>query len=158
MSHVQFPRELLKPLAGELVHFNRADPGPQAGTWSITIPIEPFSSDDKYSTAWRAGSEGPFLVSTEVRLDFIGLPGEDLAQLADQSFSFPLNPDLGHIDGSIYLCGSHNPVDVTEINFGKAVDDTIPATFAARFVFEYQLRNVLNVDMLFATVLSFRRA
>ena len=96
-------------------------------------------------------------MSTEIRLEFIEVPAEDLSGLANRGFQFPVNPADGYIDGSIYLCGSHNPVDVTAIEFGPAGIDSISATVVARFDFEFELRDVLNFDLTFAADLVFRR-
>ena len=96
-------------------------------------------------------------MSTQIRLDFIEVPAEDLSGLANRAFQFPINPADGYIDGSIYLCGSHNPVDVTAIEFGPAGVHSISATFVATFDFQFELRDVRNFDLTFAADLTFRR-
>jgi len=157
MNAVTFPSQLIKPTQGEIVFFGADVPAPRAGTWSIAVPIEPFSADDEHSKEWRVGTDGPFVVSTQIRLDFMEVPAEDLSGLANRAFQFPVNPGAGYIDGSIYLCGSHNPVDVTAIEFGPAGVDSISATFVATFDFQFELRDVLNFDMTFTADLIFRR-
>src|SRR4029077_15021805 len=142
-------------MAGGIVFFSGGLPDARAGTWSMTIPIEPFSSDDEYSKTWRSGSAGPYVVSTEVSLDFIELPANDLNGLANRSFHFPANPDDGYIDGSILLCGSHNPVNVTEIEFGSAGIDSITAKLVVAIDFQYELRDLLNIETTLATSLVF---
>jgi len=154
---ITFPSQLIRPSPGEIVFFTRDVPAPRAGTWSIAVPIEPFSADDEYTTEWHAGAEGPYVVSTQIRLDFIEVPAEDLSGLANRAFQFPINPADGYIDGSIYLCGSHNPVDVTAIEFGPAGVHSISATFVATFDFQFELRDVLNFDLTFGADLTFRR-
>ena len=154
---ITFPSQLIRPSPGEIVFFTRDVPAPRAGTWSIAVPIEPLSADDEYSTEWRVGAGGPYVVSTQIRLDFIEVPAEDLSGLANRAFQFPINPADGYIDGSIYLCGSHNPVDVTAIEFGPAGVHSISATFVATFDFQFELRDVLNFDLTFAADLTFRR-
>ena len=96
-------------------------------------------------------------MSTQIRLDFIEVPAEDLSGLANRAFQFPVNPAAGYIDGSIYLCGSHNPVDVTAIEFGPAGVHSISATFVATFDFQFELRDVRNFDLTFAADLTFLR-
>ena len=96
-------------------------------------------------------------MSTQIRLDFIEVPAEDLSELANCAFQFPVNPADGYIDGSIYLGGSHNPVDVTTIEFGPAGVHSISATLVARFDFQSELRDVLNFDLAFSADLIFRR-
>ncbi len=86
------------------------------------------------------------------------MPAVDLGGLANQRFLFPINRVEGYIDGSMYLCGSHNPVEVTSIQFGPAVDDSISATFVATFDFQLELRDVLNFDLSFAADLIFSPA
>ncbi len=158
MTAVRFPPELIRSNTGQISYFGPDVPPPRTGTWSVTIPIQPFSADDEYSHDWRAGMEGPHVISTQVRLDFIEMPAVDLGGLANQRFLFPINPVEGYIDGSMYLCGSHNPVEVTSIQFGPAVDDSISATFVATFVFQLELRDVLNFDLSFAADLIFSPA
>jgi hypothetical protein len=157
MKPVAFPSQLIKSTPGEIVFFGSDVPAPSRGTWSIVVPIEPFSADDEYAKEWRAGTEGPFIVSTQIRLDFIEMPAEDLAGLANRAFRFPVNPVDGYIDGSMYLCGSHNPVDVTAIEFGPAGVNWIRATIVATFDFGFELRDVLNFNLTFSADLMFRR-
>jgi hypothetical protein len=152
-----FPSQLLRPTPGEIVFFSRDVPAPRSDTWSIVIPIEPFSAEDEYSKEWRAGTAGPYIVSTEIKLDFIVVSAEDLPGLANRDFQFPVNPVDGYIDGSIYLCGCHNPVYVTAIEFGPAGVDSIRATLVATFDFQYELGDLLNFDLTLATDLTFRR-
>jgi hypothetical protein len=155
MTAVRFPLQLIRPTTGRISYFGPDVPPPRTGTWSVTIPIEPFSADDEYSHDWRAGTEGPHVISTEVRLDFIDMPAVDLVGLANRRFRFPINPVEGYIDGSIYLCGSHNGVLVTAIQFGSAVGDSISANFVATFDFQFELWDVLNFDLSFAADLIF---
>jgi hypothetical protein len=157
MKPSAFPSQLIKTIQGEIVFFSPDVPAPSGGTWSIVVPIEPFSADDEYAKEWRPGTGGPFIVSTQVRLDFIEMPAEDLGGLAGRAFQFPVNPVDGYIYGSMYLCGSHNPVDVTAIEFGPARVNWIRATLIAKFDFEFELRDVLNFNLTFSADLIFRR-
>lgn len=122
------PDSLLRPDLGQITYLSALRPGPDAGTWAISVPLLPFSADDEFDSAtFRPGVDGPVLIQTEVRLDFIELPGEDLAALAGRGFEFPANPAAGYVDGSIYLEGTHNAVDVTRIEFRIPRGDRVDA-------------------------------
>ncbi|MGT2492546.1 hypothetical protein ACU4GD_23510 [Cupriavidus basilensis] len=41
---------------------------------------------------------------------------------------FPLNPEPGYIDGSIYVDGRHHAVDVSELRFGELDPHGLPVT------------------------------
>ncbi|MCP2274660.1 hypothetical protein [Nocardia amikacinitolerans] len=118
---------------------------PSAGTWSITIPLEPFSAVDEYDPrTFRLGSSGPEVVETSVRLDYVELPTNTLADLSGRTFTFPVNPADGFIDASIYLGGGHCPVDITRIQFGRATPRRIPATLHAYFDFAQEAVEIEN--------------
>lgn len=91
---------------------------------TIEIPINPFILD---------GQD----VKTSIWLEEINFPSE-LEHLANHQFQFPINPEEGYIDGSIYLRNVHNPVDVTSITFGDTVLDQkyIIATIFFNFLFD----------------------
>ncbi|MFG1755709.1 hypothetical protein [Streptosporangium sandarakinum] len=128
--------EFLQPAIGTLRFWPAHLDSPVAGTWSISIPLAPFSADDEYDPAtYRPGTGGPELVETEITLDFITLPAEELTGLSRRSFPFPVNPAPRYIDGSIYLIAAHCPVNVTRIEFGPATGDHIQATLDASFDF-----------------------
>ncbi|TOB14884.1 hypothetical protein CGK11_24915, partial [Vibrio parahaemolyticus] len=79
------------------------------GDVSLEIGIEPFElSLDDYSEK----------IETVISLNGINLPTE-LNELAGRTFTFPVNPDDGYIDGSVYFFAAHSPVDITEIKFGE---------------------------------------
>ncbi|GAA2416407.1 hypothetical protein GCM10010191_28510 [Actinomadura vinacea] len=129
--------EFLQPRPGTICHWPAGLDHPVAGTWTITIPLEPFSADDEYEPAtFRPGTGGPELVTTDISLDFIKLPAAELATLSRRTFTFPVNPEDGYIDGSIYLVAAHCPVDVTRIEFGQAAPGHITATLHAYFDFD----------------------
>ena len=92
--------------------------------FDIVIPVEPFEYDGE-------------TVNTSFALDSIELPVLDWRNLSGREFRFPINPEPGYIDGSIYLGHVHNPADVTMIRFehprgnlwGVAFDVLIDFTF-----------------------------
>ena len=74
-------------------------------------------------------------VSTELRLDFIDLPVKSWREIANRTFEFPVNPEDGYIDGSVYLFSVHNPADVTKLEFGDIKDHTISVTITVAIDF-----------------------
>jgi hypothetical protein len=112
-----FPVELLKPLPGLLFDDSLGI--------DIEIPFSPFTLDDA-------------LVETSMRLDGVILPMTDLQVLSGQVFHFPVNPEPGYIDGSIYIEHAHHPTNVTWILFGHAEGDSIEAKFQVHFLFEFE--------------------
>lgn len=129
--------EFLKPTPGTICYWPADLDHPVAGTWSITIPLAPFSADDEYEPAtFRPGAGGPELVATEISLDHIEFPATEPASLTQRVFTFPARHEKGHIDGSIYLIAAHCPVDVTRIEFGPAAPDHITAVLHTYFDFD----------------------
>lgn len=103
------------------------------GRYSITMDLAPF--------CW-SGEE----VNTEIRLDYINFNKLEFSQLSGKTFSFPINPTEGYIDGSVYLEGHHNDIDVLLISFGvrynelaeclNSNEDYITATILYKFCWE----------------------
>ncbi len=93
--------------------------------FDIEIPLQPFEFDGE-------------LQKTAVRLDFIRFPVSDWRQLQNREFRFPVNPQPGYIDGSVYLGDAHNPTDVTRIRFGPLAGRSLQAELDVRFNFEYE--------------------
>lgn len=87
---------------------------------SLEIKLRPFEFNGE-------------LVETSVRLDGIALPSSELRVLVGKNFQFPVNPQPGYIDGSIYLDHAHHPVDVTLLSFSS-----IGVTLDGTLVFEYE--------------------
>lgn len=133
---IELTDEFLRTKPGTICHWPAHLDHPVAGTWSITIPLEPFSADDEYEpTTFRPGPGGPEPVTTEISLDHIRMPATGLEALSERVFTFPVNPERGYIDGSVYLVATHCPVDVTRIEFGPAAPGHITATLHAHFDF-----------------------
>lgn len=103
--------EFLRPKSGTIEYYRADLDHPVAGIWSIEIPLEPFSADDEFDPAtFRPGPAGPEIIDTAIVLDFIKLPAEELTELSQRTFTFPVNPEDGYIDGSIYLIAAHCPL------------------------------------------------
>ena len=118
----------LLPQSGELsstVFENKHAGISRSVFFNIRIPIAPFDFE---------GAS----VKTSVRLDLIDFGVTDWRLLSDKSFIFPVNPDEGFIDGSMYLGHAHNPADVTRIAFGRFADSRVEVDFDIVFDFTYE--------------------
>ena len=113
-----FPVALLRPLVAHLspstIHAHGAD---------LEIELAPFV----------LGGEP---VRTAIRLDGMSLPTYSLEQLAGRRLVFPLNPEPGYIDGSLYFDGRHHAVDIRELCFGKLDPHGLPVTIEGRIHFD----------------------
>ncbi len=109
---------------------------------SIEILISPFLWEQE-------------IVDTSIRLDGIELPSNMLKDLAGKSFEFPLNPDEGYIDGSIYLGGAHHPVDVSSLSFNRSRDGHLTLVVKGVYVFEFEgLDDLPNTPFTLAASVS----
>lgn len=113
----EFPVEKLKPLPSRL--------STEPIGLSIEIPLAPFTLDGE-------------VVETAIHLGGVSLPTADVLKLAGRTFSFPVNPKTGYIDGSVYIQHAHHPVDVTSIRFGHTAGGAVEAEFEMLFVFEFE--------------------
>ncbi|QNN56524.1 hypothetical protein H9K76_18600 [Diaphorobacter ruginosibacter] len=80
------------------------------------------------------------LIDTSIRLDGVELPSVMLRSLVARSFDFPVNPEDGYIDGSIYLAGMHQIVDVTRLEFHRSRHDGV--TLVVRGVYRFDERSL----------------
>lgn len=126
---------------------------PLADTWTITVPVIPFSADDDLQpSTFRPGVAGPVTIETSFQLDFIVFDGaRSMAELEGRSFSYPINPGNGYIDASIYLCSRHNPVDITSVRFGVVDGDTVPVSIECRVDFAFENAGAADCDTTIAT-------
>ena len=91
--------------------------------FDILIPLQPFQFK---------GED----VSTSVSLEFIQLSiVADWREIAGQSYDFPVDPEEGCIDGSLYLEDAHNPADATRIAFGTIESGRISCRVEITFDF-----------------------
>lgn len=116
------------------------------GSWSIEVPLAPFSADDEDASDCRPGTAGPSIIRTSMRLEGIGVPAHEVDALTGRTFDFPTNPEPGYIDGSIYLGAAHNPVDVRRLQFGEIAGGRLAVLILGTIVFEYELRGTANHD------------
>lgn len=117
MTRSTFPHHLLAAATA------RCQPrsGP-TGQPAITIALQPFLLDGQ-------------AVDTCIRLDTIALDLDDPRAQARRTHRFPINPEPGYIDGSIYLLHRHVPLDVTELAFGTPGDHSLPTRLAGMLAF-----------------------
>jgi hypothetical protein len=118
MKKIPFPDALLKPLAGK-ASFN------EFGA-SFEIPLASFDLPDQGT------------IKTVILLDTIELPSIRIKELAGKKLKFPLNPDDGYIDASVYMGYHHHPIDVSEIEFGDCIGKSINAKFKTKIVFTFE--------------------
>lgn len=135
MSTEALPTSVLIPTSGLI---SRRD-----DVFDIRIGIQPFELDGE-------------TVSTEFRLGGAELPLDGPTVWRGQTFAFPVNPEPGYIDGSIYIRGAHNPADVTRIVFGDQRGDFIDATLFVSIVFEYEAVGFSNTDVTLNVSLEVR--
>ncbi|TVO93202.1 hypothetical protein [Shewanella algae] len=114
------------------------------GDVSLEIGIEPFElSLDGYSEK----------IETVISIDGINLPTK-LSELAGRTFTFPVNPEDGYIDGSVYFFSAHNPVDITEVKFGESINGKLPMTLESSWVLEFELTGFKNFNTTIQTYLK----
>ena len=137
----EFNPDLLIPLQGELkarIFQNESLGIPPTLFWDIEIPLKPFSLEGK-------------TVNTTIILNFIRIPVSSITELSGKDFVFPVNPEEGYIDGSVYIRNAHHPVDITKLFFGEIENGKIPVSFSYDVLFEYERSGYAN---LFSVELS----
>jgi len=113
----QFPKDLIRPLKAVLTR--------QPNSATIVIDLEPFELPN-------------IAVESDIVLDGIALNEFDLEALEGQVLTFPVNPDNGYIDGSLYIEHAHHPVDVTKIEFDAPSGPTCLVSFTIRFLLSFE--------------------
>ncbi len=129
----QFTVKNFKFLQGEILH-------QEAYTYTFNIPISAFKLDEEN-------------VETALRLDFIKL-SKPIENYIDETITFPVNPNEGYIDGSIYLRGAHNPVDITAIKVIKLKDSILRVELNMNFIFEFEGIGLKNENLITEITLS----
>lgn len=105
---------------------------------SIHIFMEPFMYNNE-------------IVSPTIRLDNVDLPSIKLGDLASQSFTFTEDD----IEGSIYLNGSHHPVDILSLQFFLGRQNQLTVLVKGIYDFEYEgLDDLSNQKFVFNTQIS----
>jgi hypothetical protein len=108
-------------------------------SYTIILPVAKFILDGQ-------------ITDTTLWFDNVLLSGP-LAVFIGKTVTFPVNPAEGYIDGSTYLRGAHNPVDITAIKFIKIENKTLVAELTMDFVFEFEGIGFKNERMIKEVVL-----
>ena len=139
----KFDTTLLKPTGGLIsgIWFSNPHVGIETSLlFKIEIDLTPFEYAEEKE-------------ETSLRFELIDFPVTSYRELANRSFSYPINPTEGYIDGSVYISNMHNPFDVTRISFGAVENDVIEAEFNALLSFEDD--SVKPTDITMSTKLKF---
>ncbi|WP_233486618.1 hypothetical protein [Shimia marina] len=94
------------------------------------------------------------LFDAPLSANFISLPCVDLGVLQTQSFGYPVNPAEGYIDASVYFEDVHNPVDITNLEFGPLVDGRLKLTVVSRWLMSYEGTAFDDFDLVFSVSLG----
>jgi hypothetical protein len=138
-SMKKFNNELLIPKSAQISRLNLEDSERSKKAFKMQIELNSFMFENQKT-------------ETSISLDFIPLNIQTINELENKTFEFPINPESGYIDGSIYLFNVHNPFDVKKIEFGKILNSIIETTIYYDIVFEYEktgYKNIINKKMTF---------
>jgi hypothetical protein len=102
--------------------------------YHIIIPISKFLFENN-------------ITDTSIHLTQVTLP-DDLSNCIGKTVVFPINPNQGYIDGSIYLAERHNPVDVSEIKFISIEKNKLTAEINMFFDFEFEGTGIKNETII----------
>lgn len=103
--------------------------------YTIEVELEDLKIDDE-------------VIGTSLILDSIIFEINDLKELENKSFDFPMCPETGYIDASVYIFWTHHPVSVSKITFGKIDNGYIAVSID--YNIEYLHSNVQ--DLVFRTL------
>ena len=134
----QFNYDLIVPKGGKidgLIFENEYVNLPMTLFYSIEVGLNTFEIDDE-------------VIDTSLILDSISFDINDLKELENRSFNFPLYPETGYIDSSVYILWTHHPVSVSKITFGKIDNGYIAVSID--YSIEYLHSNVQ--DLVFRTL------
>jgi hypothetical protein len=131
----EFPVNVLKPLEGTLnavIFENSFINLPKTLFFKIEIPLKTIDmallcediTDKNYQTSFH--------------LDWIKLDIHSLQDLENKTFTFPINPEIGYIDGSVYMFDVHNIIDTKTLSFGEFKNQKIPLKINSRIDFELE--------------------
>jgi hypothetical protein len=143
-----FPTEKIAPMAGSIscmVFENKAIELTRAVYFSIEVPLRPFDLDGNN-------------VDTKFELEFIHVPVRRFVELSGKRKSFPLNPDPGYVDGSIYLLGAHTPVDLPLVQFADVSGLQMRVWLDLAVAFEVEHTGYRNTRIEIWTTLTFTGA
>jgi hypothetical protein len=114
----------------------------ETNTFNIIVPFKPFKMDNE-------------LVETEVYLDGVMFDTIDISNLEGRIYSFPTSPEKGYIDASVYLGGTHNPIDVRKIIFQKKTKKCIKCIIYCSFDMEFENSGFSNFQEVIYACLKY---
>ncbi|KRU22520.1 hypothetical protein [Psychrobacter piscatorii] len=91
----------------------------------VNIPMTLFYSIEVELDTFEIDNE---VIDTSLILDFISVDINDLKQLENRAFDFPIYPEKNYIDASVYILWTHHPVSVSKLTFGKVENGYISVT------------------------------
>ena len=100
--------------------------------YSIEVELNTFEIDDE-------------VIDTSLILDFIIFEINDLKELENRAFDFPIYPETDHINASVYILYTHHPVSVSKITFGKIDNGYIAVTIDYNIEYYTKIRMVLYI-------------
>jgi hypothetical protein len=102
--------------------------------YHIIIPISKFIFENN-------------ITETAINLSQVALPN-DFSKCIGKTVVFPINPNQGYTDGSIYLAERHNPVDVSEIKFINFEKNILNVEMSMFFDFEFEGTGLKNETII----------
>jgi hypothetical protein len=141
----EFPAKILKPLEGTLnamIFENSLLNLPKTLFFKIEIPLQAIDMSKIAEDITNKNYQ------TSFQLDWIKLNIHSFQDLENKTFTFPINPAEGYIDGSIYLFDVHNMIDSNSITFGKFKNQKIPIKTVLRIDFELEGTGYANTKYL----------
>lgn len=142
----EFPDRWLRPADGELRVSDAAEMGDD-----IRIPLQPFDLGEFVPADERPQRSG--VTETALRFDLPRPHPSSSKQSLDGLYTFPVNPEPGYIDGSVYIMGAHVPADVGAIVLASS---TATTTLRGRFLFEFEGLPFQDRDFEITAVLRLR--
>jgi len=117
-----FPEIKLKPLFATIFQgaLNKS---------SMEIHFAPFTVEEQFEDETFSHD-----FHEPIRADFIQFPSVNVLELQGKAFNFPLNPEEGYIDASVYFMNRHNPVDITKIAFDTLSQNHVSMTINTRWL------------------------
>jgi hypothetical protein len=112
--------------------------GSAENVW-LEVSLMPFTLDGE-------------LIETKILLEHISLTTAELSELQEKQFRFPVNPEDGYIDGSVYIQHAHHPLDVTLLSFGALESSGLPVHIKGRLELEVEgLHDYASIDVSIQT-------
>lgn len=130
-----FPKDRLVPISARLTAAALAEAG-------LEIAFKPFSVPDP---------DGGDALAFDRPLIAEGIewPANSIADLIGRALHFPINPEDGYIDASVYFADVHNPVDITTLRFDAGPEGGIIVTITSRWLMAFEGTGFDDFDVTF---------